>query len=305
MKTRVLAPALYALILIVPQAATEQKKTIMLVTIEHIKDPIVRFMNQYTQQDWPVQPYRHVFGDTYSLDLDLPPGFWKLSATGKDGSSATIWSPTTTCCPISVILDTKSFLGQASAPGVSQAVATRGGATQLTATTAAEAITYAPSSDDTSPVMFWMVHTPNGLQFAEWLDHLPMDFEVMTPFMRLSSVASEAKRTFKEPPNVDSAALSSMNADGVSIVVSAHNFNGDSIENVVILRGSDIIRPTRSDVHVDTIANKLGASRTVKQGAFYFPVAAFEPSQPIMIVLAGSRANFEWVMTPDTLKTLR
>jgi hypothetical protein len=81
----------------------------------------------------------------------------------------------------------------------------------------------------------------------------------------------------------------------------------DAIQDVVLKRGDQIIRPLARNVAPTTVQNAMGASRTLAEGRFTFDMAAFSTSTPgpVTIVLIGQRGNFEWDMYSNELDSLR
>ena len=77
------------------------------------------------------------------------------------------------------------------------------------------------------------------------------------------------------------------------------------IENVVVKRGVEVVRPLNTTVKPVEIRNGLGASRMVAEGDFTFPFSAFDPSSEITLVLVGKVGNVEWRVTREELSRMK
>lgn len=132
----------------------------------------------------------------------------------------------------------------------------------------------------------------------------PFHFYIETPYTRAVATLMQAKRKFEQTPTLDVAAL---NKDQVVLrVTPSDTINmADAIENVVIKRGAEVIRPLAKDVHPVTLQNRMGATFQLAEGTFTFPLETFDPTVPITFVLIGAKGNFEWTMEPAHLKALR
>ena len=139
---------------------------------------------------------------------------------------------------------------------------------------------------------------------AVWLGNIPFTVFMESPFVRAASQVSEARRKYQPQPVLNVGVL---NASKVTVVVTpGRDFrNADAIENVVIKRGTDILRPTATTVTPTVVSNAMGASRELTQGRFTFDFATFATDAPITIVLIGRTANTEIPVPVDVLKQLR
>jgi hypothetical protein len=139
---------------------------------------------------------------------------------------------------------------------------------------------------------------------AVWLGNIPFSVFIESPFVRAASQVSEARRKYQPQPVLNVGVL---NASKVTVVVSpGRDFTkADAIENVVIKRGTDILRPTATTLTPTVISNAMGASRELSQGRFTFDFPAFATDAPITMVLIGRTANTEIPVPVDVLKQLR
>jgi hypothetical protein len=188
----------------------------------------------------------------------------------------------------------------------------------LTATTLAEAITLGSqkSADDlvalASPALaFLKLHTMLEVgrstaltdQYMKWTS-MPYTVTFHTPFVAAASAVSEAQRKFLPAPALDLTALNGQDVV-VSVTPGGDFTTATAIENVVIKRGAEVIRPTVSKVTPTTIRNRMGASREVTEGQFTFKIPIFAPTGPILLILVGPASNIEIEIGPEVLKALR
>jgi hypothetical protein len=132
----------------------------------------------------------------------------------------------------------------------------------------------------------------------------PYNISFLTPFTRAAFAVLEAKRKYEPQPTLKADDL---NAGKVIVHISP---GGDftrlaTIENVIIKRNGEIIRPLRAAVQPKVVQNRLGASATTAEGSFTFDFSVFEPSAAITLVLIGKEGNYEWWMSTDELARLR
>lgn len=132
----------------------------------------------------------------------------------------------------------------------------------------------------------------------------PFNVTILTPWARAAMTALEAKRKYEPAPQLSADALNRL---GLSIEVfpGSSMTTADAIENVVIKRGENIIRPIERKVEPRTIQNALGAKRELSMGTFRFEMDALAPTADVTIVLIGSRGNYEITLTPAELSHLR
>lgn len=132
----------------------------------------------------------------------------------------------------------------------------------------------------------------------------PFRFLIMSPYVAAMIAAAEAKRKYEPTPTLSADAL---NADRVVISVRPGELlaTADSIENVLIKRNGQIVRPLKQRIIPMTISNALGASEASAQGDFTFDFDVFAPDTPITIVMIGARANLEFTLMPDELAYLK
>jgi len=86
---------------------------------------------------------------------------------------------------------------------------------------------------------------------------------------------------------------------------SASFADADAIENVVLKRGADIVRPINRQVTPVDIRNAFSATRTVSEGDFTFPFSAFDPPTGVTIVMIGRTGNFEWALATAELARMK
>jgi hypothetical protein len=132
----------------------------------------------------------------------------------------------------------------------------------------------------------------------------PFSFTVMSPFMSVIAIVENAKRKYTDPqfPSLDR-----LNADKVQIMVfpGGSILTVDTIENVIIKRGDQIIRPLKAAVTPTVVQNNAGAQKDSANGVFTFDYATFEPDSAITFVLIGKSRNFEWTLEPNEVAQLR
>jgi hypothetical protein len=132
----------------------------------------------------------------------------------------------------------------------------------------------------------------------------PFAFMIMTPYTRAASIAVQAKRKFAAAtfPTLDAlnAELVVVSVDPGSSILSV-----DTIENVVIKRGTDLIRPVKSSVEPTVVQNAMGLKKDTARGSFTFDFAAFAPGSAITLVLIGKGGNFEFEMTQEEVARLK
>lgn len=143
-----------------------------------------------------------------------------------------------------------------------------------------------------------------GLQIIAAHKRAPFRFYLHTPFSRAVGAYQEAARKFQPTPTLTPDELNA-GLVVVSVEPSDDLSRADSIENVVVKRGSDIIRPAKSDVTPATFKNRLGAEFRFNTGRFTFPIETFDPAVPTTIVMVGTGGNFEWTVQPHVLNQLR
>lgn len=140
-------------------------------------------------------------------------------------------------------------------------------------------------------------------RFAAYHD-APFRFLIISPYVTAMIAAAEAKRKYEPTPTLSADGL---NADHVVISVRPGELlaTADSIENVLIKRNGQIVRPLTQRITPMTISNALGASEASAQGDFRFDFGVFAPDAPITIVMIGARANLEFTFKPDELAQLK
>lgn len=147
----------------------------------------------------------------------------------------------------------------------------------------------------------------NGLSAEEtrrlWED-APFTVTLSSPWIRAAMVASEARRRFLPIPQLS---IQSFNDEGLIIEVSPGRslVNADLIENVVVKRTDQIVRPLSAEITPTIITNALGAKREVARGRFRFPMEALGQETPIEIVCVGRRGNFTVHLSRLELSWLR
>jgi hypothetical protein len=135
---------------------------------------------------------------------------------------------------------------------------------------------------------------------------MPFTVQLLSPFYRVATAVSEAKRKFQESP---AFSLDEVNAGLVVVRVGPGvNFGtAGTVENVIIKRGVTAHRPVKQSVRPTTLTNRMGASKPSSEGEFVFPFDTFSPTAPgeFVIVVIGADANFEIPMTSSELARLR
>ena len=99
-----------------------------------------------------------------------------------------------------------------------------------------------------------------------------------------------------------------LNTDGVIVVVRpGTDFSTvDSIEDLVLKRGDEIMRPVKKSIEPTVVHNSLGAQKSSAIGQFQFSLDAFSILRgPVTIVCIGASANYEWTLTALDLANLR
>lgn len=136
------------------------------------------------------------------------------------------------------------------------------------------------------------------------LEASPYSFQVMSPYMRVVAIARESARKFEDP---HFPALAVLNAEKIDFIVGPTSTMRliDTIENVVIKRGEEVVRPIKTVVKPTVVQNAMGAKKETAEGHFTFDYAAFDPSTSITIVMIGKGGNYEWQMTPEELRQLK
>jgi hypothetical protein len=134
------------------------------------------------------------------------------------------------------------------------------------------------------------------------IESMPFGFQILTPYTIVVALARDAARTFTTPTFPSIPAL---NAGLVQIVVSpGSGMMDDIIQNVVIKRGGQVIKPLKAVVVPVVLTNAFGAKWESARGTFTFEFATFAPDQAITIVLIG-RGDHAWTMPPEELSQLK
>lgn len=239
------------------------------------------------------------------FDLLLPPGLWLVTAKGPSVDASALL-PVTSCCNSSPFLTFGFLAPETLQHRVELPPASGAGLLALDAAALQVAISTDLKARSIFDIRYEMVKASRVSTEAMLpiFKELPFSVQIVSPAVAVSKSASESRRKFETYSPPDIAAL---NERGVGIAVGPADFFGGSVENVVIRRGNDeIIRPTSGGAIEETLTNRLGATRTVKSGTFYFPIDAFAPSKgPIMLVVIGEKSNFEWVLLPSELASIR
>ncbi len=138
---------------------------------------------------------------------------------------------------------------------------------------------------------------------ALW-EKAPFDVSISSPWVRAASAAAEARRKYQPEPKLS---LDDLNQQGLLIVVRPGKSltTADAIENVVIKRGDEIIRPIEATMAPETTVNALGAKLEVSRGTFRFAMEALAPSSAVTIVCVGAKGNYEITLTAMQLSRLR
>jgi hypothetical protein len=132
----------------------------------------------------------------------------------------------------------------------------------------------------------------------------PFHVTVNSPFVRVATIAIEARRKYAAPTF---APLETENAKLVELEVTPGSSltTADAIENVIIKRGAEIVRPVKTDVHPKTFETRMGVKKELSEGTFTFDFAAFEPTSAITLIMIGAAGNFELDLRPEELAKLR
>ncbi len=129
-------------------------------------------------------------------------------------------------------------------------------------------------------------------------------FIIKSPYQTAKSLSRTARLKFEPRPTVSVADLNSRQV--VIHVYPSDNFaKADAIQNVVIKRGSEVLRPIKAVVTPTEIKNLTGATRIVAEGDFTFPFGAFDPSTAITIALIGKDGTHEWPLTRIDLARMK
>lgn len=139
--------------------------------------------------------------------------------------------------------------------------------------------------------------------FAATIESAPFRLLIQTPYSSVAGLAAEAARRhqdFAAPP------LEAVN-HGVTLDVAPGPSitTADAVENVVLRRDGQIIKPLKSHVEPATVQTAMGARRELSQGQFLFPMDPFAPTAALTIVVIGRTGNWEWTMTPRELAVLK
>jgi hypothetical protein len=131
----------------------------------------------------------------------------------------------------------------------------------------------------------------------------PFYITLLTPYMRVTSIVAEAKRRFADPPQFSADTL---NAEGLLIHVSeGGNFlEADVVDDLVIKKGEQIIRPTKKQITPSMVQNRAGASKPSATGEFYFALDTI-PDAPFQIVCVGKGGNYYQTVVADDLFALK
>jgi hypothetical protein len=135
-------------------------------------------------------------------------------------------------------------------------------------------------------------------------DDFPASLSLWTPYSEATMRAAAARRRFEPRPTMS---LDELNRHQIEVVVRpfADFTKAVAIDNVMIKRGSAVVRALKADVKPVEIRNGLGARRMVSEGTFTFPFSAFDPSEPITLVLIGRARNYEWFVPRDELARMK
>ena len=161
-----------------------------------------------------------------------------------------------------------------------------------------------PPNDSLLMIIDQRLSTNSMIAVLGVLEKAPFSLVIESPFSRAVAALREAKRKFQDSPKLD---VNDLNKGAVAVVVGpGSNFTtADGIENVVIERNGQVVKPLSADVRPTTIQNRLGASRASTEGRFTFPLNVFSPDVPITIILIGKSGNFEWSITRTDLSRLK
>lgn len=141
------------------------------------------------------------------------------------------------------------------------------------------------------------------LRFESY-ENAPFSPEIESPYVAALLAASEAKRKYEPTPTLDPSTL---NAQKVVVHVDPGSqlSTVDVIQNVIIKRNDQIIRPLKQKIVPTTVSNAMGASRPAATGDFTFDFDTFAPTDSITLVFVGAKGNWEWVMSPQELALLK
>lgn len=143
-----------------------------------------------------------------------------------------------------------------------------------------------------------------ALTAAQKAQSAPFYFEIDTPYSDLFHLARETDRKFD---NTALPPFETINKNGirVSVTPASSISRADTIENVVIQRGANLIHATTAKITPTVARTAMGASIDTASGVFWFDASALDPSSPIVIVFIGKAGNFEWPMTAEDLARLK
>jgi hypothetical protein len=132
----------------------------------------------------------------------------------------------------------------------------------------------------------------------------PFKVSILSPYAAAVLQSSEAKRKYQPIPIID---LATLNAQKVVV----HVYPGgtintlDTIENVIVKRAGEVIRPSKVEVKPVVMQTNMGASRPSSEGRFTFDFSTFAPTTSITLVCIGQHGNWEWDMSAAELAVLR
>lgn len=187
----------------------------------------------------------------------------------------------------------------------------------LTPVTFAAAVDLGTKAKTTYPLMSvfairqWRLNDPDRMlgpderaRVQAQIEKGPFKIEIITPYIKVFNAAAEAARRFETfvGPTADVA-----NAEGVWIAVAPgpQLLSGDAVDNVVLKRGDAVIRPAQRVVEPYEAKTAMNATRQLTTGRFQFNFEAFNPSEPVTIVVVGATQNLEWILEVAELKKLR
>lgn len=143
----------------------------------------------------------------------------------------------------------------------------------------------------------------NDRQSRYQVEGMPFGFLIVSPYVAVVDITREAVRRSRQP---EYPSIEQLNAALVSIIVTPDtDMRSDVIENAVIRRGDQVIKPLKAVVMPEVLTNGFGARKESASGRFTFDFASFAPDQGITIVLIGRAGNHEWTMPPEELSQLK
>jgi hypothetical protein len=127
---------------------------------------------------------------------------------------------------------------------------------------------------------------------------------LVTPFSRVALAAAEANKAGRPLGRMGPA---SVNRWGISVHVTPTFGAGypEPIERMEVRREGKVVQPVKATVGPVTLTSPDGRTQISIRGVFDFPVAAFEPSAAVQLVLVGPSGESRCTVERTKLEALR